>query len=78
VSFVLQRSLMGRYEKSDGLVGVYREQEENSSRTLTLDLREVSPVDNLWHGRKTDDCSTLIDSDRGARLEWRGVLYACY
>ncbi|ODN84648.1 hypothetical protein L202_00553 [Cryptococcus amylolentus CBS 6039] len=30
------------YEKADGLVGVYREQEENSSRTLTLDLRQVS------------------------------------
>ncbi|KAK4689768.1 structural maintenance of chromosome 1, partial [Tremellales sp. Uapishka_1] len=36
------------YEHADGLVGVYREQEENSSRTLTLDLRKVSPhsVDN--------------------------------
>lgn len=31
-----------RYEKADGLVGVYREQEENSSMTLTLDLRKVS------------------------------------
>ena len=31
-----------RYEHADGLVGVYREQEENSSRTLTLDLRKVS------------------------------------
>ncbi|WWC89989.1 uncharacterized protein L201_004919 [Kwoniella dendrophila CBS 6074] len=30
------------YERADGLVGVYREQEENSSRTLTLDLRKVS------------------------------------
>ncbi|OWZ56956.1 cohesin complex subunit psm1 [Cryptococcus neoformans 125.91] len=28
------------YEKADGLVGVYREQEENSSMTLTLDLRK--------------------------------------
>ncbi|EIW69438.1 hypothetical protein TREMEDRAFT_62305 [Tremella mesenterica DSM 1558] len=27
------------YEHADGLVGVYREQEENSSKTLTLDLR---------------------------------------
>jgi len=31
-----------RYEHADGLVGVYREQEENSSRTLTLDLSKVS------------------------------------
>jgi len=30
-----------RYEHADGLVGVYREQEENSSKTLTLDLRKV-------------------------------------
>ncbi|WVF72212.1 hypothetical protein IAT40_007024 [Kwoniella sp. CBS 6097] len=28
------------YERADGLVGVYREQVENSSRTLTLDLRK--------------------------------------
>lgn len=28
-----------RYEHADGLVGVYREQEENSSKTLSLDLR---------------------------------------
>ncbi|KAK8869753.1 hypothetical protein IAR55_000321 [Kwoniella newhampshirensis] len=28
------------YERADGLVGVYREQEENSSRTLGLDLRK--------------------------------------
>ncbi|KIR26910.1 cohesin complex subunit psm1 [Cryptococcus deuterogattii LA55] len=28
------------YEKADGLVGVYREQEQNSSMTLTLDLRK--------------------------------------
>jgi len=32
----------GRYEHADGLVGVYREQEENSSKTLSLDLRKVS------------------------------------
>ncbi|WVN85323.1 uncharacterized protein L203_100468 [Cryptococcus depauperatus CBS 7841] len=30
------------YEKADGLVGVYREQEENSSRVLTLDLRKYA------------------------------------
>ena len=30
-----------RYEHADGLVGVYHEQEENSSKTLTLDLRKV-------------------------------------
>ncbi|WWC61082.1 uncharacterized protein I303_103660 [Kwoniella dejecticola CBS 10117] len=30
------------YERADGLVGVYREQEENSSRTLTLDLRKYA------------------------------------
>ncbi|KAK6458945.1 structural maintenance of chromosome protein 1 [Scheffersomyces xylosifermentans] len=28
------------FEKSDALVGIYREQRENSSRTVTLDLRE--------------------------------------
>ncbi|KAL7424073.1 Structural maintenance of chromosomes protein 1 [Cryptotrichosporon argae] len=28
------------YEHADGLVGVYREQEDNSSRTLTLDLAQ--------------------------------------
>jgi structural maintenance of chromosome 1 len=33
-----------RYEHADGLVGVYREQEENSSRTLSLDLRKVSDM----------------------------------
>ncbi|WWC69419.1 uncharacterized protein I206_103358 [Kwoniella pini CBS 10737] len=30
------------YERADGLVGVYREQEGNSSRTLTLDLRKYA------------------------------------
>jgi len=34
----------GRYEHADGLVGVYREQEENSSKTLSLDLRKVSSI----------------------------------
>ncbi|CCH41801.1 Structural maintenance of chromosomes protein [Wickerhamomyces ciferrii] len=29
----------GLFEKSDALVGIYREQRENSSKTLTLDLR---------------------------------------
>jgi hypothetical protein len=33
-----------RYEHADGLVGVYREQEENSSKTLSLDLRKVSLI----------------------------------
>ncbi|WEJ96859.1 Structural maintenance of chromosomes protein 1 [Yamadazyma tenuis] len=28
------------FEKSDALVGIYREQRENSSRTITLDLRD--------------------------------------
>lgn len=28
------------FEKSDALVGIYREQQQNSSRTVTLDLRE--------------------------------------
>jgi hypothetical protein len=32
-----------RYEHADGLVGVYRENEENTSKTLSLDLRKVSP-----------------------------------
>lgn len=40
-----------RYEHADGLVGVYREQEENSSRTLTLDLRKVGHGFERW----TDD-----------------------
>jgi hypothetical protein len=31
-----------RYEHADGLVGVYRENEENTSKTLSLDLRKVS------------------------------------
>ncbi|ODV79922.1 structural maintenance of chromosome protein 1 [Suhomyces tanzawaensis NRRL Y-17324] len=34
------------FEKSDALVGIYREQRENSSRTLTLDLREY-PVEDV-------------------------------
>jgi hypothetical protein len=38
-----------RYEHADGLVGVYREQEENSSKTLSLDLRKVSCFSlDLW------------------------------
>lgn len=32
------------FEKSDALVGIYREQKENSSRTLTLDLRSYPEV----------------------------------
>lgn len=32
------------FENSDALVGIYREQRENSSRTMTLDLREYSDV----------------------------------
>lgn len=34
----------GLFEKSDALVGIYREQNENSSRTLTLDLRNYPDV----------------------------------
>ncbi|CAH6721383.1 structural maintenance of chromosomes protein 1 [[Candida] jaroonii] len=34
------------FEKSDALVGIYREQSENSSRTLTLDLREYPEEEN--------------------------------
>jgi hypothetical protein len=41
----------GRYEHADGLVGVYREQEENSSKTLSLDLRKVSSVTPLRRNR---------------------------
>ncbi|CUM64074.1 uncharacterized protein PRCAT00001663001 [Priceomyces carsonii] len=33
------------FEKSDALVGIYREQRENSSRTVTLDLRDYSDED---------------------------------
>ena len=35
------------YEKSDSLVGVHRDQEVNSSRTLTLDVRPPSPTFSL-------------------------------
>lgn len=39
------------FERSDALVGIYREQRENSSKTVTLDLRDYSeedvPVANL-------------------------------
>lgn len=31
-----------RYENADCLVGVHRDQEVNSSKALTLDLRQVS------------------------------------
>lgn len=34
----------GLFEKSDALVGIYREQRENSSKTLTLDLRSYPEV----------------------------------
>jgi len=34
----------GLFEKSDALVGIYREQKENSSKTLTLDLRAYPEV----------------------------------
>lgn len=34
----------GLFEKSDALVGIYREQTENSSKTLTLDLRSYPEV----------------------------------
>lgn len=34
------------FEKSDALVGIYREQSENSSRTLTLDLRDYPEEEN--------------------------------
>ena len=33
------------YEKSDALVGIYREQRENSSKTVTLDLSEYPDED---------------------------------
>ncbi|KAL6454482.1 SMC1 Structural maintenance of chromosomes protein 1 [Candida maltosa Xu316] len=33
------------FEKSDALVGIYREQRENSSKTVTLDLREYPDED---------------------------------
>lgn len=36
-----------RYEQSDCLVGVHRNQDINSSKALTLDLRQVS-----WTGRR--------------------------
>jgi structural maintenance of chromosome 1 len=45
----------GRYENADGLVGVYRDQDENSSRSLTLDLRKVSYERHAWHGGKGAD-----------------------
>ena len=33
------------FEKSDALVGIYREQQANSSKTVTLDLREYPDED---------------------------------
>jgi hypothetical protein len=33
---------LNRYENADCLVGVHRDQEVNSSKALTLDLRQVS------------------------------------
>ncbi|KAI5950977.1 SMC1 [Candida jiufengensis] len=38
------------YEKSDALVGIYREQNENSSKTITLDLSEYPDEDVLIGG----------------------------
>lgn len=43
---------MNRYEKSNSLVGIFRDQEVNSSRSLTLDLQQVrlqphQDVDNV-------------------------------
>jgi len=42
IAYTFKKEADGRYEHADGLVGVYREQEENSSKTLSLDLRKVS------------------------------------
>lgn len=36
--------LCGRYENAECLVGVHRDQEVNSSKALTLDLRQVRRV----------------------------------
>ena len=41
---IMKEEADDRYEHADGLVGVYREQEENSSKTLSLDLRKVSSI----------------------------------
>ncbi|KAG5420971.1 SMC1 [Candida metapsilosis] len=38
------------YEKSDALVGIYREQRENSSKTVTLDLSEYPDEDQPLQG----------------------------
>lgn len=35
-------AFVDRYENADCLVGVHRDQEVNSSKALTLDLRQVS------------------------------------
>lgn len=44
ITYTMKDEADGRYEHADGLVGVYREQEENSSKTLSLDLRKVSSI----------------------------------
>lgn len=40
------------FEKSDALVGIYREQRENSSKTITLDLTEY-PDEEVKYDRKS-------------------------
>ena len=42
LSYIFEKFL---FEKSDALVGIYREQRENSSKTVTLDLREYPDDD---------------------------------
>lgn len=48
------------YEKGHSLVGIYRDQEVNSSRTLTLD---VSVPDSVWPPTLTDSRFQLTEYD---------------
>lgn len=49
MQFIVISLKTGLFQDSESLVGVYRDQEVNSSKTLTLDVRCPSPVSNLLH-----------------------------
>jgi structural maintenance of chromosome 1 len=63
------------YERGEGLVGIYRDQDVNSSRTLTLDVRSLFLLnlvsDRYW-------CSLHnMKSERVCRLCFRTRLLSC-
>jgi hypothetical protein len=73
-AYTCTRADRGRYEHADGLVGVYREQEENSSRTLTLDLRKVSSESissGVWGRWRYSDAD---GSEKGGSVRWEADL----